>query len=84
MDQAGNRLWYRVCLLDPLLLLWHVDHHPASRQPHLTHGVYTVVLQKSSPPQIRQLILYYHRYKEYVDGFVWGLTFAKQIHKRFV
>ena len=42
-----------------------------------TESVFKVVLQKSTPPQIRPLILYYHQYKEQVDGFVWELIFAK-------
>jgi len=31
---------------------------------YLTESVYKVVLQKSIPAQIRQLILYYYQYKE--------------------
>ena len=31
---------------------------------HLTQSVFSVVLQKSTPPQIRQLIVYDYRYKE--------------------
>ena len=37
-----------------------------------------VVLQKSIPAQIRQLILYDHLSKEHVDGFVRELTLEKQ------
>jgi len=42
---------------------------------YLTQSVFKFVLQKSTPPQIRQLILYYH----YVDEFEWELTFAKRL-----
>ena len=47
----------------------------------LTESVYKVVLQKSTPPQIRQLILYYYKHTEYVDGFEWELTFVKRLCK---
>ena len=36
----------------------------ANHQPFLTESVYKVVLQNSIPAQIRQLVLYYHQYKE--------------------
>ena len=45
---------------------------------YLTDSVYKVVLLESIPAQIRQLILYYYKYKEQVDEFVRELTFAKQ------
>ena len=51
---------------------------------HRTESVYKVVLKKSTPPQIRQLILYYYKYEELVNGFVWELTFAKRLQDRFV
>ena len=47
--------------------------------PYLTQRVFTVVLHKSTPPQIRQLTLYYYLYEEQVDEFVWELTFAKNV-----
>ena len=31
-----------------------------------------VVLQKSTPTEIRQLALYYYQYDALVDGFVWS------------
>ena len=48
---------------------------------YLTQSVFTVVLQKSTSPQIRQPILYCYQYKDQVDGFVWELTFAKRLHE---
>ena len=54
-----------------------------SRVACLTQNVYNVVLQKSTPPQIRQLILYCYEYNEDVDGFVEELNFAKRLEKRF-
>ena len=37
---------------------------------YLTQSVYTNVLQKPTPPHIRQLILYYEQDEEQVDEFV--------------
>ena len=51
--------------------------------PHLTVGVYKVVLQQSIPAQIRQLILYISNNKGLVDGFVLELTCAKRLDKHF-
>ena len=45
----------------------------------LTECVCKVVLQRSTPPQIRQPILYYYQYKEHVDQFVWALNFAQRL-----
>ena len=56
------------------------------RRFFLTQSVYKVVLQKSIPAQIRQLILDYYyisNNKGYVDGFVGELTFAKRLYKQF-
>jgi hypothetical protein len=39
-------------------------------QVYLTQSVYSVVLQKSTPAQIRQLILYISKSKQYVANFV--------------
>ena len=47
--------------------------------PYLTESVYEVVLEKSIPTQIRQLVLYIRNDKGYVDGFVWELPFAKRL-----
>ena len=44
-------------------------------QVHPAQSVFNIVLQKSFPSQIRQLILYYYVYKE----FVCELTFAKRL-----
>ena len=41
-----------------------------SLQDYPTESVYEVVLQKSTPPRIRQLILYCYYHAEQVDGFV--------------
>ena len=49
---------------------------------YLTESVYNTVLQKSIPPKIRQLILYYYLYKEHVVEFVRELTLAKRLYKR--
>ena len=42
------------------------------------------LIPKSIPIQIRQLILYYYLYKEYVDGFVRDLTFAERLYKHLL
>ena len=47
--------------------------------PYLTQSVFQVVLQKSIPTQIRQLILYIRNSKGWVDRFVRGLTSAKRL-----
>jgi len=46
---------------------------------YLTQSVFEVVLQKSIPTQICQLILYISKSKGYVDGFVGQLTSAKRL-----
>jgi hypothetical protein len=51
---------------------------------HLTPSVFEVVLQKSNPTQIHQLILYMSSSKGHVDGFVRELTHAKRLQKHFV
>jgi len=51
---------------------------------YLTPSVFKVVLRKPIPTQIRQLVLYISNSKEYVDGFVRELTFAKRLQKHFV
>ena len=43
---------------------------------HLTESVTKVVVQKSTPAQIRQLILHICNNEGKVDGFVRELTFA--------
>ena len=53
-------------------------------ESYLTQSVCRVVLHKSTPPQIRRVILYYYQYKELVDGGVWELTFAKRLYKYFL
>ena len=45
---------------------------------YLTQSVFEVVLQKPTPSQIRQLILYHYYYKEYVEEFLRELTFAQR------
>ena len=39
---------------------------------------------RSIPAQIYQLALYISKDEEYVDRFVWELTFAKQLYKNFL
>jgi len=51
---------------------------------YLKENVYTFVFQKPNPPQIHQLILYYHSYEEYVDGFVREFASAKGCYNRFL
>ena len=57
---------------------------PSARRSYLTESVYKVVLQKSIPAKIRQLMLYISDYKGYVDGFVRQLAFAKRLYKHFL
>jgi len=64
-------------------VLYEREHPPdlnpfAQARSYLTESVYKVVLQKSIPEQIRQLILYISNNKGYVYGFVQELTFAKR------
>ena len=49
------------------------------QQSRLTESVFEVVLQKSIPAQIRQLILFDINDKGYADGFVGELTFCESI-----
>ena len=51
---------------------------------YLTPSVFKAVLQRSTPPKNRQLIIYCHLREEYVDEFVGELTFAKRLYKHFV
>jgi len=46
--------------------------------------MHKVVLQKSNPAQILQLILDISNNKGQVDGFVRELTFAKRLHKHLL
>ena len=50
----------------------------------LTESVYQVVLHKSIPAQIRQYILSYYPYEEYVDGFVREWTFVERRYKHLL
>ena len=45
----------------------------------VTQSVFKVVLQKSTPPQIIQIILSYYTSEEYLDGCVWECFFAKRL-----
>ena len=47
--------------------------------PCLSHSVFQVVLHKSIPTQVCQLILDISSSKEQVDGFVGELTSAKRL-----
>ena len=49
-----------------------------SQQSYLTQSVLKVVLQMSTPPEIRQLIFYHYQYQEQ-DKFLWELTFATRL-----
>ena len=51
---------------------------------YLTESFFQVVLQKSTPLQIRQLILYHFLLKKYADGFVWIFFSAKRLAKHSV
>ena len=53
----------------------------SAEEPRETQSTFKVVLQKSNPQKIRQLILFYYLYKEHVDEFVCALTFAKTSSK---
>ena len=50
----------------------------------LTESVYTVILQKSIPAEIRQRILYISNNKGCVDEFVGESTFAKRRQTHFL
>jgi len=49
----------------------------------ITESLYNVGSQKSTPAQIRQLILYYCQYQEQADRFMRELTFAKRLYDQF-
>ena len=49
---------------------------------HLKDSLHTVVLQKSIPAQIRELIFCISDNKGRADGFVRGLTFARREQAR--
>ena len=53
-------------------------------QPYRTQSVFDVVLQKATPTQIRQLILYIGNSEGKVDRFVGELTSAKRLRKHVV
>ena len=55
-----------------------------SNRIYLTESVYKVVLQKSIPPPIRQLILHISNNEGQIDRFVRELTFAKRHYKHFL
>ena len=48
---------------------------------YLIQSIFRVVLQMSTPPQIRQLILYYHYYKEKFDDLFVGIDLCKMTFK---
>ena len=45
-------------------LVGDITPHCGVSKVYLTHSVYKIVLQKSIPAHIRQLILYYYKYTE--------------------
>ena len=51
---------------------------PVWEHSYLKQSVFEVVLQKSTPTQICQLVLHYYWFKASADRFVWELTFAKR------
>ena len=66
------------CLLE--VNVGQVEHHQVV---HFAQRVFRVVLQKSIPTQIRQLILYARNSKGRADGFGGGVTSAKRLQKHF-
>ena len=58
--------------------------HGLNPQPYLTESVFKIVLQKSTPAQIRQLILYISNNNGLVDRFVGEFTFQKRLCKHFM
>ena len=66
-------------------ILTFLDHYNlAWHKVYLTESVHNVVLQKSIPTRIRQLILYYYLCKESVDLLVRELTLAKRRYEHFL
>ena len=61
----------------------HARQLALCQHSYLAEIVYKVVLQKSIPAQIRQLILYIGHNTGYVDGFARELAFAKRPFKHF-
>ena len=53
-------------------------------QVYLTESAYKIVVKKSIPAQIRQVILHISNDKDSVDGFVRELIFAKRRYKPFM
>jgi hypothetical protein len=55
----------------------HARTHPRFLRPtHLFDTMYLLIsFRKSTPPQNRQLIVYYYNIKNQVDGFARDLTF---------
>ena len=66
--------------IDGFINFWS-DWQP---EVYLTQNIFKFAFEKSTPPQIRQLILYYYSYKEQADRFVRELTFAKRPSKHCV
>ena len=69
------------CFRHPLM---RAHTHKHTHKTHTAESVYDVVLQKSIPTQIRQLILYISNSQGSVDGFVRELTSAERLSKTFV
>ena len=59
-------------------------HDSVNPYSYLTKSLSQVVLQKSIPTQIRQLLLYISNDEGLIDGFVRELTFAKRRCKHFL
>ena len=94
-DVSSTKTWLRIWSIvqyisvpEPLLKTCHVKLDGcvtcAGQKSYLTESMYAVVLKKSIPAQISQLILYYYWYKEEVDGFARELAFAKRVHEHFL
>ena len=51
------------------------------KRPYLAQSVFKVVLQKSTPPQIHQIILRYYQHEELADGIVRESIFAERLYQ---
>ena len=57
------------------------DRLQLAPRSYLTQSNSQVVLQKSTNPKIRHVILDYYLHVEQLDGFVWGLNLTKRLEK---
>ena len=83
--QLGSADLLAVVLLVSHLLRAHLfTDTTAQTRSHLTGIVYKVVLKKSMPAHIRQLLLLVSNNKGSVDGFARELTLTKRLYHTFV